>query len=290
MESLAVISGKTAVFCVLGHPVGHSLSPAMHNAALREMGLDGVYVAFDVAPEGLGAAVLGLQALGVRGVNCTIPHKEALVPLMDELSPDAELIGAVNTIVFQEGRRIGHNTDAPGFLADLRARGCDPAGKEALVLGAGGSARAVVVALARCGARVALANRTPQRAEELARHVNAAVGEERVRPLAMEPSALQEAVQAAGLLVNTTSLGMSPRVGEMAPVPPQAFHPELFVYDLIYNPRETALLRTARERGAGAAHGAGMLARQGALSLELWTGRPAPAELMERVVLEKLSG
>lgn len=274
---------------MLGHPVGHSLSPAMHNAALREMGVDGVYVAFDVTPADLPEAVRGLQALGVRGVNCTIPHKEALVPLVDELSADAEVIGAVNTLLFQEGRVLGHNTDAPGFLAALKAAGGEPAGKRVLVLGAGGSARAVVVALAREGAEVLLANRTPERAAELAEHVQEKIAGARIRPLALEPRELAAAAAEAELIVNTTSLGMSPRTGEMAPVPPEAFHSGHLVYDLIYNPQETELLRTARERGARTAHGAGMLARQGALSLELWTGRPAPAELMERVVLAELN-
>ena len=284
------ISGKTRMFCVLGHPVGHSLSPAMQNAALREMGVDGVYVACDVTPEGLADAVRGLQALGAGGVNCTIPHKEALLALMDELSGDAELIGAVNTIVFREGRRIGYNTDAPGFLAALRAEGVEPEGAEVVVLGSGGSARAVVVALARCGARVTVANRTVARAEELAREMSDRLGTSGIEALPMEADALRPAVERATLIVNTTSLGMSPHTERMPPVPVEALHPGLFVYYLIYNPLETALLRTARARGARGAHGAGMLARQGALALELWTGQPAPAELMEQVVMTALSG
>lgn len=287
---LGPITGKTGVFCVIGHPVGHSLSPAMHNAALRSLGIDGVYVAFDVAPERLSEAVEGLQALGVRGLNATIPHKEALVPLMDRLSPEAELIGAVNTVHFRGDERFGHNTDAPGFLAALRAAGCEPAGQKAVVLGAGGSARAVVVALAQAGAEIRLANRTPERARELAEDVNGKLGADRVRAVPMEEEELARSVQDAGLLVNTTSLGMSPHPAAMPPVPRRAFHPGLFVYDLIYNPQETLLLKTAWEAGARGAHGAGMLARQGALALELWTGRPAPAELMESVVLKELKG
>jgi shikimate dehydrogenase len=282
------ISGKTAVFCVLGHPVGHSLSPAMHNAALREMGLDGVYVAFEVAPGDLAEAIRGLQAAGVGGINCTIPHKEALLPLMDELSEEARLIGAVNTIVFREGRRVGHNTDAPGFMASLRAEGFEPAGKQAVVLGAGGSSRAVVAALALGGAQVSLANRTRARAEELSKRVNDRTGAETVRPIALEADEVGAAVREAELLVNATSVGMHPEEDAMPPVPAEALGPRLFVYDLVYNPPETRLLREARERGARGAHGAGMLARQGALALELWTGREAPARLMEETVLEGL--
>lgn len=283
------IDGKTQVFCVLGHPIGHSLSPAMQNAALQAMGLNGVYVAFDVAPEALGEAVEGLQALGVAGVNCTIPHKVALIPLMDELTDDAAFIGAVNTIVFRDGKRYGHNTDAPGFLAALRAAGVDPAGKRAVVLGSGGSARAVMVALAQAGARLTVANRTLDRAQELQRDLNRKIpAGPGVEIVPLSEDALGPAVEAADLLVNTTSVGMHPRVEEMPPVPLDAVHENLFVYDLIYNPLETRLLRAIRERGARGTHGAGMLAHQGAQALELWTGKPAPADLMERIIIETL--
>lgn len=287
--SLIGINGKTQVFCVLGHPVGHSLSPAMHNAALAQLGLDGVYVAFDVPPAGLRDAVLGLQALGVAGVNCTIPHKEALLPLMDELSEEAAFIGAVNTIEFRDGRRIGHNTDAPGFLSALRAAGAEPEGQEVLVLGAGGSARAVVVALVAAGARVTIANRTRERSEELAAELNAKFDTEEVRALTFSEADLRPVVERAAILVNTTSLGMSPHVEAMPAVPLEALRPDARVYDLIYNPLETRLLREARLRGAGTANGAGMLARQGALALEIWTGKVAPAELMEQVILDALT-
>jgi shikimate dehydrogenase len=287
---LSAINGKTRVFCVLGHPVGHSLSPAMQNAALREMGLDAVYVAFEVAPEGLPDAVRGLQALGVGGVNCTIPHKEGVLSLLDEVSAEARFIGAVNTVVFREGHRVGYNTDAPGFLAALRQQGVEPGGRRAVVLGAGGSARAVLVALARAGAQVTLANRTLSRARELAAELNGKMGTEAIRAVPMEPRELEEAVRGARLLVNTTSVGMSPGADETPPVPDAAFHSGLFVYDLIYNPLETKLLRRARERGAQGAHGAGMLAHQGALALELWTGKPAPVGLMQEVIVNRLGG
>jgi len=264
------------------------MSPAMHNAALAEMGVDGVYVAFDVPPDGLADAVNGLQALGVGGVNCTIPHKQALLPLMDEVSEDAQLIGAVNTIRFRDGMRIGENTDAPGFLADLRAAGAEPAGKQALVLGAGGSARAVVVALVRAGARVVVANRTRARADELSAELNAKLQGEPVRALELREDLLKEVTSGSEIIVNTTSLGMSPNLDEMPGLPLEALRSDAFVYDLIYNPMETRLLREAGKRGVPGRHGAGMLARQGALALEMWLGRPAPAELMEQVILDAL--
>jgi shikimate dehydrogenase len=284
------VNGKTQVFCVIGHPVGHSLSPAMQNAALRQMGINGVYVAFDVAPEQLPEALAGLRALGVAGINCTIPHKEALAGLVDELSADAAAIGAVNTVVFEDGRMIGHNTDGVGFIAALGAEGIDPAGKQAVVLGAGGSARAVVTGLLGSHATVTLANRTVERAEALARDLAARTGREPVAVIPAEPETLAAAVAAADILVNTTSVGMSPQVNAMPPVRAEAFHPGLFVYDLIYNPLETLLLRTARERGARGTHGAGMLARQGAMALTLWARQVAPSRLMEQVILERLRG
>jgi shikimate dehydrogenase len=281
-----MLSAKTGVFCVLGHPIGHSLSPRMQNAALREMRVDGIYVAFDVAPEGLAEAVLGLRALGARGVNCTIPHKEAVIPLLDEISEEAALIGAVNTIVFgEDGKSTGHNTDAPGFLAALRGAGFEPEGSRAVVLGAGGSARGVVAALVKARASVTLANRTPERARALAERL----GGTTVRVCSLEQEDLKEALAGSDLLVNTTSVGMAPRVEEMPPVPGDSLREGLFVYDLIYNPLETTLLREARRRGARGTHGAGMLAHQGAIALELWTGKAAPVELMERAVLEGLA-
>lgn len=260
----------------------------MQNAALREMGLDAVYVPFDVSPQALPDAIRGLRALGAAGANCTIPHKEALLSLLDVIDEEASLIGAANTIVFRHEKMVGYNTDSPGFLRALRAAGCEPEGRRAVVLGAGGSARAIVVALARLGVPVAVVNRTVTRARELVEELSVRIPGSTLRAVEAEPGAVQAEVEQAELLVNTTSVGMSPRVEEMPPVPEEALHPGLFVYDLIYNPFETRLLRAARERGARTANGAGMLAHQGALALELWTGVPAPAGLMEEVVLDNL--
>jgi shikimate dehydrogenase len=286
------ITSKTRLFGVMGHPVGHSLSPVMQNAALAEMGLDGVYLAFDVPPEQLEAALKGMAAVGAPGVNLTIPLKEHAPPLLNWLSPEARRIGAVNTVRFVDGRLEGHNTDAPGFLQSLRSLGFEPAGKHCVVLGAGGSARAVAVALQSSGARVTLSNRTQERANELARVLNEGGGDsetpEAVTVTPMEAGALERTLAAADLLVNTTSVGMSPHADDPPPVPATALHPRLFVYDLIYNPAETRLLTAARQCGARTCNGVAMLAHQGALALEIWTGRPAPAATMERVLREAL--
>ena len=262
----------------------------MQNAALRVMGINGAYVAFDVAPEHLGIAIRGLAVLGAAGANCTIPHKQAVIEHLDELDEEASFIGAVNTIVFDRVgsgsvRLRGHNTDAYGFLTALQAHGVEIAGRRALVLGAGGSARAVVAALARTGAMVSLAGRTRRRAELLAEEFNQKLGAERIRAIADSGEELAEHTRGADLIVNTTPVGMSPQVDTLPPCPVESLRPGQFVYDLIYNPLETRLLQAARGAGAEGAHGAGMLAHQGARALELWTGRPAPADLMEREIL-----
>jgi shikimate dehydrogenase len=276
------IGSATRLFGVLGFPVRHSLSPLMQNAALAEMGLDGIYLAFEVRPEQLGDALRGLGAIGAEGVNLTIPLKESVLPLLDRISPEAEQIGAVNTVRFEKGRTEGYNTDAPGFLASLRDGGIEPVGKRCLILGAGGSAKAVAVALAGAGAQLTLANRTHERALELARILKEGSAGVSVDVVPLAEGALERAIAAADLLVNTTPIGMTPRPDAVPPVPLQALHPGLFVYDLIYNPAETRLLAAARQAGSRGCNGVGMLAHQGALALEIWTGRPAPAATMER--------
>jgi shikimate dehydrogenase len=253
------------------------------------MGLDAVYVAFDVAPERLGAALDGLEALGAGGVNVTIPFKEPVMAHLTSLSSEAELIGAVNTIAFMEGERRGFNTDAPGFLRSLSEAGGDVAGKRALILGAGGSARAVAVALARAGAAVTIVNRTFARAEALADLLQARVRTGSARSVPWEPDRLVGEMRASALMVNTTSVGMSPHVEACPELPEAGFHPELLVYDLIYNPAETRLLARARRHGCRAVNGAKMLAWQGALALEIWTGRAGPSALMERSLLAQLA-
>ncbi len=282
------INATTRLFAVFGHPVGHSLSPPMQNAALAEMGLDAVYLAFDVPPERLETALRGLAAVGAAGVNLTIPLKEWVVPLLDWVTPEAKRIGAVNTVKITGTRLEGYNTDAPGFLASLRAAGFEPAGERCLVLGAGGSARAVALALAHAGARLTLANRTAARAAELARILrDEGMGSVTLVDQA-DHAALQRVLAEAALLVNTTPVGMAPHADDPLPVPASALHPQLLVYDLIYNPAETRLLAAARRAGARGANGIGMLAHQGALALEIWTGRPAPVATMERVLRDIL--
>ena len=265
---------------LLGHPVGHSVSPAFQQAALEHCSIDALYAALDVPPSELAAAVQSLREPDVLGANVTVPHKEAVFPLLDSVSEEARLIGAVNTIRNRDGALEGHNTDAAGFMAALREQaGYEPLGKSALILGAGGSARAVAVALAREGAAsVVIANRTVERGESLA----GAIRELGVHAeaIALSPVALREAVR-SDLMVNCTSLGMSggPGPGE-SPVAADLIPPYALVFDLVYNPRETPLLRAAASVGARSLGGLPMLVYQGAAAFELWTGMDAPAQVM----------
>lgn len=279
------ITGKTKLLGVLGYQVEHSLSPAMHNAALAHLGLDMVYLPLPAKPEDLGRAVEGMQALGFAGANVTVPHKEAVLAWVDELSPEARLIGAVNTLVFGDGKVRGHNTDAAGFLLSLREEaGFDPAGKTCLVLGAGGAARAVVVALGQAGAgTVYIANRTREKAAGLARLLAQDLGVPALA-LSLEENELAPVLARSDLVVQASPVGMHPHTDVPPIINPALLVPGTLVYDLIYNPPETAFLRLARERGCRTLNGLGMLVYQGARSLELWTGIPAPVEVMRAAV------
>ena len=283
------IGGATQIVGVLGYPVAHSVSPQMHNAAFAAAGLNWAYIALPVPPAHIGAALEGVRALGLRGVNVTVPLKELVPPYMDTLSPTARAIGAVNTVVVNpDGSLHGDSTDGAGLLAALETGGADATGPGArvVVLGAGGSARAVVYAFLLRGASVVVANRTPDRADALARDFANAGGT--IATTALDPDALHAALAGATLLVNTTSVGMHPRDGEIPPVPALALHPGLFVCDLIYNPWETHLLSLARSQGCRVQNGAEMLAQQGAIAWEVWTGSPAPVAVMRAAVAQAL--
>ncbi len=272
------LTGKTRVYAVFGCPVEHSLSPAMHNAAIAALGLDCVYVPLRVEPADLPAAIGGVRAMGLAGVNLTIPLKEAAVALVDELSDEAREIGAVNTLFWKDGALCGHSTDGEGFWMSLEGTPGQSA-KRALVLGAGGASRAVCFALARRGIEVTIANRTPERARELA----AALPGSHAHGMPAEPEDLARAAAAADLIVNCTSVGMSPNDSE-SPLAENCIERGHIVCDLIYNPRETLLLRTAREKGALGLNGVDMLVNQGALSFQLWTGIMPPVQVMKAAV------
>jgi len=268
------IGGTTRIAGIIGWPVSASLSPAIHNAAFAAAGLDWAYVAFPVRPERIADSVSGMRALGIAGLNVTMPHKRAVIPYLDALSDEAAALGAVNTISADGDRLTGANTDGGGFLRFLEAgAGLPPKGVRALVLGGGGAARAVSAALAFAGAEVSVAARRSEQAGEL---IAVAAGARLVRW-----ESRSEAASAAELVVNATPVG---RDGEESPIDARALKPGHVVVDLTYHPRSTPLLGDARAAGAAAFNGLGMLLHQAALSFEMWTKRPAPLEAMQSAI------
>jgi len=282
------LSGEAAVVGVIGWPVAHSLSPRMHNRAFARLDMNWVYVPFAVRPEDLETAVAGLRALSVRGFNVTIPHKTAIIPFLDRLTPLASAIGAVNTVINQDGYLVGDNTDGIGFVRSLREEAdFDPKGSRVVLLGAGGAARAVAFALAQAGAaRLVIANRTVARAEELAAAV-AGQGAEAVA-LPLDSPELGEELAGADLLVQTTPAGLAGGDEDRLPVPETWLDPPLIVCDIVYNPPLTPLLAAARRRGLRVVPGWGMLLYQGTAAFERWTGRPAPVAVMREALLQAL--
>lgn len=263
---------------LFGHPVRHSRSPQMQNSAFHETNLPFQYMAFDVAPERLGDAVAGIRALNMRGVNVTIPHKVEVMQYLDQITPEAELIGAVNTIVNENGLLIGHNTDGSGYVRSLiEETQISLADTSALILGAGGAARAVASALALNGVKeLYIMNRTPQKSAELAHRVS------RHCPVrAIGEADLAQIIHKVRLIVNTTSVGMHPAVND-SPIAGEFLHAGMVVSDLIYNPRETLLLQQAKQQGAVTHGGLGMFVYQGAQAFTLWTGVEAPVQTMRK--------
>ena len=272
----------SAAYAVIGWPLGHTLSPVMHQAALDELGLDATYTALPTPPGTESDRFQDVRSGALAGLNVTIPHKLAAFRAMDRLTPAAQRTGAVNTVIRDGSRLLGDNTDPYGFIEALRQfGGFDPAGSSAMVLGAGGAARAAVLALFDSGAsRIIVVNRTPARAHELVKNLKAPDGPP-IDAYALTDSRLPLLLPHAQLLVNTTSVGMDGGPApDASPVPPDWLHPNLFVYDIVYRPAVTPLLAAANHCGASTLGGLEMLVMQGAASLQQWTGRPAPARTM----------
>ena len=283
-----IIRGTTRLLGIFGDPVAHSLSPLMQNAALAACGIDAVYAPFRVPAQELAPAVAAVRALNFWGVNVTVPHKEAVCAHLDRLDPLAARIGAVNTIVHHDGVLEGFNTDAAGFLGALREDlQFDPAGKRILLLGAGGACRAAVAALGSAGAAwIGIANRHPERGAELVRNFRPTMPGTSLASLNLEAAHLQDLFPQIDLLVNTTSVGLC---GEtFAGMPWPFLNPAAAVFDMVYGPEETPLVRAAREGGHRAADGVGMLAAQGEEAFRLWTGTAPPPGLMKSRLLQEL--
>ncbi len=277
-----MISGTTGILGICGHPVGHSLSPAMQNEALKACGLNCVYVPFDVPPEHIGQAVQALRALGILGVNVTVPHKTAVMPFLDQLDRSARLAGAVNVIANQQGVLTGYNTDGAGLVRSLKEDlNVIVSGKRIMIIGAGGAARGAVAALCDAGCRrISISNRSRERADLLAEMIT--VTWPGVDGAVVTPDHFSQELASADLLINTTTLGMR---GEAVPGLNLSDLPlSAAVYDMVYAPSRTPLLQEAESRGIAWANGLGMLAAQGELAFEIWTGCQAPAGLMKSVL------
>ncbi len=276
-------------FCgVIGNPVEHSLSPAIHNAAFQKLGLNFVYLAFRV--EAIGEAIKGLRALGnFRGASVTIPHKVAAVPFLDSVEPTARHIGAINTIVAEGGTLTGHNTDAIGALRALREGGAELKGRQVVMLGSGGAARAIAFALGTVTGieRLTLLGIDSQERTALARDLQSKIGMT-VQESLLDEGALRKILPDSHVLIHCTPMGMSPKINETA-VPAALLHTGLTVMDIVYNPRDTQLLKDAKARGCRTIPGLEMFLHQAAAQFELWTHHAAPADVMRAVLESRFS-
>ncbi|MFU8688631.1 shikimate dehydrogenase [Rossellomorea sp. FS2] len=274
------------LYGVIGDPIAHSMSPVMHQAALDDAGLEGTYMKFHVTPDALPQAIGGIRALGIRGVNITVPHKVAVMELLDRIDPLAEAIGAVNTIVNDDGVLTGYNTDGPGYVEGLqKALVGDVTNKSVLMLGAGGAAKAIFYSLASIGVtHIDIANRTEARAADMIAACPFAISSSYIP---MDEAG--EAVNRYDIIIQTTSIGMSPEVGH-SPLAFDSVKDGSLFSDIIYNPLETAIMKRARELGAQTQNGLEMFVHQGALAFEKWTGVIPDTETMKKIVLKQLGG
>ncbi len=285
-----MIDARTKLYAVLGHPVSHSLSPPMQNAAFAALGINAAYLAFDVAPDRLPALLPALAELGFAGLNLTVPLKEPALQCLSDLDESAARMRSVNTVRMDGHAMRGYSTDGAGFLAALRAEfSLEVRGRSMCLLGCGGAGRAVAIACALAGAaEIRLANRSAGRAERLAAEIAGLPDAPRVSLAPAQPAAWREACRQAEIVVQATSVGLRP--GDPPLVGADAFQAGQWFYDLIYHVPETATMRAAATAGARAANGLGMLLYQGALALEIWTGRPAPVAPMRRALQQAVYG
>ncbi len=280
-----MISGKTKIYGIFGYPVEHTFSPGMHNAAFKKLGMDACYVPFAVHPGRLVDAAKALVPLGLCGLNITVPHKEKIIPYLDDLSEEARLIGAVNTIEVKDGRLIGHNTDGRGFLRSLKEQAkFNPRGEKFLFIGSGGAARAVGFSLALAGAeKIIICDIDTQKAGLLAQDIKEKTG---VDTGTIDREALAAYAAGIGCLINATPLGL--KRSDPLPLPGDCIHKHHLVCDLVYNPPETPFLRAAKARKAKRLAGLGMLLFQGVIAFEIWTGKKAPVSVMKSALMRQI--
>lgn len=282
------ITGKTKTLGIFGYPISHTLSPAMHNAVIKALGLDMVFLPFEVKPSNLKEAINGIKSLGIIGVNITIPHKESVIRFLDAISEEAMLVGAVNTIVNKDRKLVGYNTDGSGYIASLKEElGFNPKSKRIIIIGAGGAARGILAALAAQKPKsITVANRTLSRAVSLIKAFKGKFRDTRFEAIGIDDNMLKMSFNSVDLLVNTTSVGM--KQSKALKIPLETLPKIAIVSDIIYNPLETLLLKKAKKLGLTTHGGLGMLVHQGARSFKLWTGLDAPMNVMRKAALKAL--
>lgn len=282
---------KTQLVGLIGHPIKHTYSPFIHNVAFELTGLDYIYLPFNVVPVNLKSAIKGLVALGYKGFNVTIPHKVKVKEFMSKVSEEASLVGAINTVLIEDGKLFGYNTDVAGALETLYAYRKEITGNECVVIGAGGSARAVIYTLIKHfrPSRIHLVNRTEQRAETLRQFFKTKMKFDSFTVNELIPPDIKELVKSSALVVNATSVGMHPDEDDAVLTQKDIFTKDQIVFDLVYNPTQTKLLKLAQSSGAKTVDGIKMLVNQAAKSFEIWTGEKMPVEQVEKALLLKLN-
>lgn len=283
------IQGTTTLMGLIGYPLKHSKSPRMHNAAFKALSLDYVYMAFEVQDGKIKEALDALKVLGAKGGNITMPHKTKVIEYLDDISPDAKIIGSVNTIkIDEEGKVTGYNTDGKGFVKALEENGVDFKGKKIVLAGAGGAAKAVATQLAYDGAgEIVIFNRTLEKAKMITDNINKNIPTCQARAVVMDEAKLVEEIQDAAVLVNCTCLGMKATIDQTIISSPDQLPKGIFVSDIIYEPDQTKLLKIAEEAGVKHMNGLMMLIWQGAIAFKIWTGMDMPVDLVKKELLDK---
>ena len=280
------VSGKTRICGIIGYPIDHTLSPTIHNAAFKELDLDFIYVAFKVEKDRLRETMEGMRALGIHGLNVTIPHKERVMPFLDEISPEAKIIGSVNTILNQSNSLIGYNTDGIGAIRALEDNEVELNQKKVILLGAGGAAKSIAFHLSQKAKEIVILNRTLDRGKKLAEslrskfYVDVSWGQ-------LSKEAISNHLKKADILINATSVGMNPKLDETL-LDPNWLSPEVCVFDMVYGPVETKLIRDAKKIGAKTIDGIDMLIYQGAMAFNIWTGKVPPIKRMKEAIMQKI--
>ncbi len=287
MSKKKSITAHTKTLCIIGHPVEHSMSPPMHNAALQELNLDYIYVAYEVHPENLENAVNGFRALDIKGINVTIPHKENIIKFLDEVDPIAKKMGAINTIKNEEGYLIAKNTDATGAKKSLLDARCTISGKNILFLGSGGVARALCYILSEDANKIVMTDVIEERAKTVAEEISKKMSAN-IEGKKSSMNIIKEEINNSDILINATPIGMYPKVDD-SPISKEFLREDLFVFDVIYNPLETRLMKDAADIGCETLGGLDMLVNQGVLAFEWWTGKTPNNVLMKNKIIEFLN-